>query len=391
MESQHLDNRISSELDQLQERLSAEDFKTVEDFLEDLGENKSTRLNYLNVLDSFATATPSLAFKKVTEHDVRRWLGGLKRRKDGKPASQGTKNQYGVYFKRFMQYVYGMKKRHYPACVDWFAAKRIKSKLKKSDLLTPKELDDMVGVSRTQMERTFISGYFESKCRPKEYLGLNVGDVEITTYGVTLHVFSKTGGTRPIPLVKSAPEFLLWLRMHPFRDDRDAPLWIITRGGPKKKAISYARAKQLIKTRAREAGISKRVYQYLLRHTGLTDACTKVKEPVLRKLADWSPASRMPEVYEHLSGEDVEYAILKAEGIDLEKAGLEKPEYLAKEKGLTETVLRHQKIDRLTKEMETRLDEARTRADSVIDMLMGDDEFRRLFKKKMREYGVVLP
>ena len=233
-----------------------------------------------------------------------------------------------------MQFVYGMKKHQYPACVDWFAARRIKSKLKKTDLLTPEELDAIVGVARTQMERAFITGYFESKCRPKEYLGLKVGDVETNSYGVRLNVDSKLGGTRGIPLVRSAPEFALWLRMHPFRNDRDAPLWIITRGGPQKKAIGYGRAKQLIKTRAREAGVKKRVYQYLFRHTGLTDACVKVKEPVLRKLAGWSPDSRMPAVYEHLAGEDVERAVLEAEGIDVEKHGLERPEYLSQIKEL---------------------------------------------------------
>ena len=75
---QHVENRVRRELQTLEKRLSPDDFDTLQQFLETLSPNVRTRLNYLNVLDSF-TRAGARPLHSVTEREVRRWLSGLKR------------------------------------------------------------------------------------------------------------------------------------------------------------------------------------------------------------------------------------------------------------------------------------------------------------------------
>ena len=66
---------------------------------------------------------------------------------------------------------------------------------------------------------------------------------------------------------------------------------------------------------ARRAGIKKRIYPHLFRHTRATRLLAKVPESIGAKYMGWVNGSKMVGVYVHLASEDVEEAILKMYGI----------------------------------------------------------------------------
>ena len=83
---------------------------------------------------------------------------------------------------------------------------------------------------------------------------------------------------------------------------------------------------RLIRRLANRAGIDKRVNAYTFRHTRLTNLANFMTEAQLCEFAGWEQGSEMPRMYIHLTGRDVDDALLKAHGlIKPEEVELPKP------------------------------------------------------------------
>ncbi len=70
---------------------------------------------------------------------------------------------------------------------------------------------------------------------------------------------------------------------------------------------------QLIKI-SRKAGINKKIHPHLFRHSRATYMANYLTEAQMNQYFGWVQGSGMPAVYVHLSGRDVDDAILKANG-----------------------------------------------------------------------------
>jgi hypothetical protein len=66
---------------------------------------------------------------------------------------------------------------------------------------------------------------------------------------------------------------------------------------------------------AKKAGIKKRVYPHLFRHTRATHLAKHLTEQELKIYFGWTMGSDMPSTYVHLSGKDIEQKILQLSGI----------------------------------------------------------------------------
>lgn len=77
----------------------------------------------------------------------------------------------------------------------------------------------------------------------------------------------------------------------------------------------------MLKRVAEKAGIRKRVYPYIFRHSQATSDSVELTEPLMRKLYGWSSSSRTPGRYIHLRGQDAKLAKLKQTGIAVEETG----------------------------------------------------------------------
>ena len=69
----------------------------------------------------------------------------------------------------------------------------------------------------------------------------------------------------------------------------------------------------------RKAGIKKRVYPHLFRHSRATHLASHLTEAQMKQYFGWVQASKMASVYVHLSGRDVDKALLRLNGIEVEE------------------------------------------------------------------------
>ena len=114
-----------------------------------------------------------------------------------------------------------------------------------------------------------------------------------------------------------------WLRVHPYKNDPDAALWVSKDKIPPKKyskeriykPLTEDMVQRFVHKAAIKAGIKKRVYPHLFRHTCATELAKDWTEPMLRSFLGWERNSNMPSVYTHLSGQDIEEAQRKRLGI----------------------------------------------------------------------------
>ena len=186
--------------------------------------------------------------------------------------------------------------------------------IKPEDLLTIDELNLLLGKCANKRDKAMLWVMFEGALRPGELLHLKVGGIVFQENYILLTTRGKTGSKR-IALVLSFKPLLDWLEEHPLKDDPNAFLWYSYSPRSKTKRVSYRYLTRCVKKCAQEAGIKKRIWNYLIRHTQLTFLAKKLSDQTLRAYGNWKRSSKMPARYVHLSGKDIEDAILELHGI----------------------------------------------------------------------------
>lgn len=201
--------------------------------------------------------------------------------------------------------------------VSWIRPSRYEDKgeiIRAEDLLTVEEVSALIDKTTNKRDRAMFWVMFEGAFRPGELLHLRVGGVEFRDNYLLLSTHGKTGNKR-VALVVSFKPLLEWLAEHPLRDDPKAPLWYSFSSMSKTKAVTYGYLREHLKRCKEKAGIKKRVWNYLFRHSQLTLLAKKLSDQTLCVYGNWKPGSDMPARYVHLSGKDAENAILQLHGI----------------------------------------------------------------------------
>lgn len=276
------------------------------------GKSLSNRLNYAKVLGDLGKACPK-PYEEMAKKDLVEFLAS-------KDMAESTRQLHAIVLKRFFRWLYGLPKGQYPEQVSWMEVGSSRSKVTKSDLVTGDELKRMIAMSPNSRDRAVVAVLWESAFRLGEFLGLNVGDVEEKPYGFALTVRISKTETRTVPIVQTAIYLAQWLNSHPSRDDPRAPLWMSFATNTFGQRIKGGAALNgILKRAAKLAGVEKRVHAHLLRHSRLTNLVKlDMRESALRGYAGWTPGSKMPGVYVHLSGVDIEKAALRTSGVEVE-------------------------------------------------------------------------
>ena len=116
-------------------------------------------------------------------------------------------------------------------------------------------------------------------------------------------------------LVFSAPYLSSWLDVHPDKNNPEAYLWPpLTKRGTGEH-LMYEGFRQILIKVTKKAGIKKRVHPHLFRHSRSTELAQHLTEAQMKEHLGWVRGSNMPAVYVHLSGKQVDDAILKMHGI----------------------------------------------------------------------------
>lgn len=275
-----------------------------------------TRLNYARNL-KYLGAYNQKPYKEMTERDITDFF-------DSRNFSDTTRNDKIISFRTFFGWLHGFPEGEgeYPDCIKNFKTPTLKEKITKSDLITDKEMKDMIRCAEPNYrDPALITALPESCFRPGEFVSMNIGDVEEKSYGFSITCRESKTVTRSVPIITSARYLAAWLNHHPFKDDPAAPLWISLARKNFGKRLEINTLNFLVKRIAKRAGIKKRVWAYLFRHTGITYYAAQGKSDAqLRLICGWSRTSNMPSRYTHLAALDAENAILEIHGLREKKS-----------------------------------------------------------------------
>jgi len=284
------------------------------------GRSEATIKNNTVIMMFIATRVRS-DLDKMTRADIKQLRLAIETwtRKDGKAVSDATKQQYKIGLKRFLT-KYGAEN----GIIEMIElAKPIKStgKAKRKlpeDLLTLDEVKQLVTAANNIRDKALIATMYESGGRIGEHVSCRVKDIVWNEYGCTLTFPKGKTGARKIQLVFAASYLRQWLEIHPLVENRDAALWVSLKGyGDKSEHIALiGRAvSEMLSRTAERAGIEKRIYPHLFRHSRATDLAKTWTESQLKNFLGWQPNSNMTATYVHLSGRDMQDSVLELYGL----------------------------------------------------------------------------
>jgi len=206
-------------------------------------------------------------------------------------------------FVRFLNERYGLS-----LPVDRIKVKEPKNSLMPEYLITEEEFVKLMNATDDLQFKTLLGILYESGARIGEILNLKIQNVEFNDYGAKLYIKGKTG-QRVVPIVWFANMLRQYIEAHPFKHDPEAPVWYCYKNG-KFEALSYNAFRIKLKRLCKKAGINKRIYPHLFRHSRLTELAKQLPEQTLKLLAGWAADSKMAKTYIHLSCRDVEESLL---------------------------------------------------------------------------------
>lgn len=302
--------------------------------------------------------------------------------------SPHTKHTFKVMIRKLYKFIEGIEEKGvYPERISWLKTNVKNGHTKLPDeLLTEKEIIQMIKVCRSRRDRALISVLYESGCRIGEIGSLKIKDVVFDGYGARISVSGKTG-SRVVRLVSSAPYLHEWINCHP-DNERTSYIWV--RGDS--KPISYTRMAHILKIAGENANIKKKLNPHNFRHSRATFLAGHLTEAQMKDMLGWTQSSKMCGVYIHLNGRDTEKAVLKLNGIQVEEENQERelePKKCLRCKTINETTNRFCKtcgfiLDKEEAENIIKADAERKEADDIMNKLIKDPEIMELIKKKLK-------
>lgn len=214
--------------------------------------------------------------------------------------SDETKQDYWNMFRIFVRW---MKPK-----IDLKEYKlQVKKKFKlPEDILSLDEVKKIILIAKTVRDRALISLLYDSGCRPSELLNLKNKDITFDENGLTVSLDGKTG-MRKIPVITTL-NCSSFLKQWQLQNSNDQETCIFD-------GICIGRLDQIVKRYSEKAGITKRVYTYIFRHSRATHLANYLTEQQLKIYLGWSMDSKMAGTYVHMSGKDLAKKVLSLNAV----------------------------------------------------------------------------
>lgn len=246
-------------------------------------------------------------FDKATIDDLKRVVATV----ETSGYAPWTKCDYRVALRVFYRWLSGGE--NYPDLVRWIRPRHPRGRdMMPSDLLTEDDIKKMVSAADHPRDRALVACLYESGARIGEVLGIRLRDMVFDKYGVLVMLNGKTGPRR-IRLVACVPFLQAWLNRHPDPNSSASPLWVTKTH--KAGQLTYTVVRQLLLMLRRRARIQKPVNPHHFRHSRATFLANHLTEAQMKDYLGWVQSSEMAAVYVHLSGRDVDRAILGLHGL----------------------------------------------------------------------------
>ncbi|MGC9208794.1 MAG: tyrosine-type recombinase/integrase [Nitrososphaeria archaeon] len=283
--------------------------KEFAELLASMGLNKGRVAKYIYSLAILARRI-NKPFRDLTKKDVEELMLWL----NGSHYSPHTKSDFKKILKRFIKWLKTGsldKSVPFPPEVSWIQVEVKPNERKKIEVLTDDEIESMIKAAGNARDRALIAVLAEGGFRIGEILPARIKDVTFDERGARIVVTGKTG-PRIVRLITSAAALAKWIEEHPRSRDPDAFLWPSLSPNRKHvdRPLSYQKAARILKEIARKAGVQKRIYPHLFRHTAATRDSRYLSDRELILKYGWAGDSSMPGTYAHLSGADLDDKLL---------------------------------------------------------------------------------
>ncbi len=281
-------------------------------FLQAQGKDTKTLIKHLYCLKIFiASAEGIVDFKSMGRKDVERIIANVESSK----YSPETKRNVKSIVKGFWKHAFG-EDEFYPESVRWIkTTTKRKDRIMPEQLLTEGDVLKMLEAANNARDKAIIAVLFDAGVRVGELLNMKRKDVDLESNPAHIVVNGKTGPRR-IPILFSVPYLAAYLNEQKMRKP-DEYLWNVAGSwaGLVKRA-DYSAIRMMLQRVAKKAGIDKRVNPHSFRHSRATIYANRLTEQQLKQFFGWTGDSKMASVYVHLSGRDVDSAVLQANGYE---------------------------------------------------------------------------
>ncbi len=235
----------------------------------------------------------------------------------GKPFSQNTIHDYIRILKPFLRW---MSEEGYNE-LNLTKIKRIQAPpvdqdtKSPEDLITPKEIEQLLEASKDLRNRAIIGVIYESGCRIGELGRLRWKDVTIDKYGAKVYLTdNKTKKRRYSRLTFAAPYLAAWRVEYPGSPTGENLVFISQQRNP----LEYTAFLRVLQRTAKAAGIKKRIYPHLLRTSRITHMVSQNYQESVIKQSMWGNLKTdMFETYVKLGEDDIDAEYLSKAGIVL--------------------------------------------------------------------------
>ncbi len=285
------------------------------EYMQARGLNERTINKNLYCLAIYLKAIGKTSVLKAERGEIEKALAKIESTK----YSAHTKQHVKVAIKSLYKHFLG-EDLQYPKKVAWIKTGIGKSKkLLPEDILSEEEVLKLINSSQNARNRAIIALMFDSGIRVGELLNMRMKDIDLSDEPAHIMANGKTG-MRRIPIFFSVPYVANYVNSIKDREPTD-PMWSgIGNWTDKDKVVDYAGIRVMLKRAGKKAGIEKRIYPHLFRHSRASYYANKLTEQQLKSLFGWAGDSRMASTYVHLSGRDIDNAAMQANGMKPKEA-----------------------------------------------------------------------
>ncbi len=284
-----------------------------EDYLFAEGLSDARILKYMGQLNRIASKF-NTDFDTATKDDITGIVAKIERQ----DYTTNTKNGYKICIKKFYRWIYGMYDGENPDITKWIKTKPVRdSPVQKEDLITQDEVTKMIKAAAHPRDKALIALLYDSGGRIGEIANAKIKDIHFDKNGARIFLDGKTG-KRTIRIIMSTSYLASWLSIHPQLNDLNAPLWVGIGSNNRDQPVKYRALANALRRTAKKAGIQKRIYPHLFRHSRATEFANYFTEAQLDSHLGWATGSNMPRMYVHLSEQDADRAMLAMHGIKQE-------------------------------------------------------------------------
>lgn len=238
-------------------------------------------------------------FKKMNEEDIIDILAKLgdHRTAKGEPYSKHSMNDFRKAISKFWRWLYFDEYQgEAPPQI-----RRLKLHFKRQNseptIFSKDEIGKIINTATTIRDKAFFSCLYDLQARVSELLSRQIKHVRYTEGGdiQILIESTKAGKSHWETLFESVSLFTTWMRLHPKRNDPNAPLWVTLRKNENIVPLRYETIRKTFLNICRRQGIreGKRCTIHMLRKSKAThDLADGVPLTYIESRGSWSKGSK---------------------------------------------------------------------------------------------------